>query len=227
MKNPIIGSFVIVAALLTPQLVQAQGTTYMSDLGQSSVGSNPIGSDSWFTAGFFTGNNPNGYTLNSIQLPMTGATDNPSGFTVMIYTWGAGLVFNNPGTILGTLNGPSDPETAGIYTYTPASSLTLLPGINYFIVLTASTTIATGAYEWSFANSPSIITYAPVGGWREALGPAANQFQSSDGSSWNYNYPTSQHGWQYAINATAIPEPSPVSLLFLGTGILFYVRHRK
>jgi hypothetical protein len=215
---------IVAVTLLSPQIVQAQGTTYMSDLAQSSSGSNPIGSDSWFATGFSTGTNPSGYMLNSIQLPMTGATGSPSGFTVMIYTTGSGgEVYINPGTIVGTLNGSSDPETAGIYTYIPASSLTLLPRINYFIVLTAGTTVSTGAYEWSFCNS---FSFNPVGGWHEASGPAGAEFQSSNGSSWDTGS-ASVHGWQFAINATAIPEPSPVSLLFLGTGILFYARRRK
>jgi hypothetical protein len=231
--NKLMKTIILIFAIgaLAAQTVQAQGTTYMSDLAQSSSGSNPIGSDSWFATGFGIGNNANGYTLNSIQLPMTGATGNPSGLTVMIYallSGGAGSngrgVYNSPGTILGTLNGSSDPETGGIYTYTPASSLTLLPGIAYFIVLTSGTTVATGAYEWSFCNSFSFNT---VGGWGEAIGPAGAEFQSSDGSSWSYSYPTSGHAWQFAINATAVPEPSPVSLIFLGSGILLYVSRRK
>jgi hypothetical protein len=225
MKNPIIGSFVIVAALLfAPQFVQAQGAiTYISNLGYTSGGSSPIGSDSWLAAGFSTGTNPGGYTLNSIQLSMTDATGNPSGFTVMIYKLAAGaIVYESPGSLLTTLNGSSDPETAGIYTYTPASSLTLLPAV-YYIVLTAGTTVATGAYEWS--STPS-TAYNPVDGWFEAIGPAGNQSQSSDGSSWDSGAATA-HDWRLAINATAIPEPSPVSLLFLGIGILFYVRRRK
>jgi hypothetical protein len=214
---------IFAVGVVAAQNIKAQGTTYMSDLAQSSSGSNPIGSDSWFATGIFTGNNPSGYTLNSVQLPMTGASGNPSGLTVMIYKLAPGmLVYNNPGTLFATLNGSSDPEIAGIYTYTPASSLTLLPAV-YFIVLTAGTTVATGAYEWSFANSFSFNT---VGGWGEAIGPAGAEFQSSDGSSWNNVYPTSHRAWQFAINATAIPEPSPVSLILLGTGILFYVRRK-
>src|SRR5476649_23015 len=95
------GIIILMTALLCPQTIEAQGEiTYMSDLGISSVGSNPIGSDSWFATGFFTGTNPGGYMLNSVQLPMTAATGNPSGFTVMIYTTGSGgEVYISPGTI--------------------------------------------------------------------------------------------------------------------------------
>jgi hypothetical protein len=63
-------------------------TAYLSNLGQSSTGSLAVGSDSWLAASFGTGTNEGGYELNSIQLAMTDASGNPSGFTVMIYTNG-------------------------------------------------------------------------------------------------------------------------------------------
>src|SRR5271167_2904240 len=49
----------------------------------------------------------------------------------------------------------SNPTTAGIYTYTPASSFSLLPGTGYFIVLTAATSVANGPYDWSHAGTYS------------------------------------------------------------------------
>jgi len=215
---------IFAVGVVAAQNIKAQGTTYMSDLAQSSSGSNPIGSDSWFATGFSTGTNPGGYTLNSIQLSMTDATGNPSGFTVMLYApHNSGSGVPVPGIILDTLNGSANPATSGTYTYTPASSITLSPNTAYFLGITAGTTVATGAYEWS--STPS-TAYNPVDGWFEAIGPAGNQSQSSDGSSWDSGAATA-HDWRLAINATAIPEPSPVSLLFLGIGILFYVRRRK
>src|ERR1035438_4209949 len=132
--------------LVATKIVEAQGTTYLSNLGDSSTGSSSIGSDSWLAADVSTGNNIGGYTFNSIQLALTDASDNPSGFTVMVYgqdnsVHGSIL----PGSSLGTLTGSLSPVTGGIYTYTTASSLTLLPRTDYFIVLTAGTAIANGA----------------------------------------------------------------------------------
>jgi hypothetical protein len=203
MKSIIIGGVVVVAvALLAPTIVQAQGTTYLSNLGQLSIGSHAVASDSWLAADFFTGNNADGYMLNSVQLGMTDASGNPNGFTIMIYA------NSNPDTILpgsslGTLSGSADPVTAGTYTYAPVSNLTLSPNADYFIVLTAETAVANGAYDWSRTDTDS---YNPNGGWS---GERGIFFTSSNGLNWNLSSPYAQ----YAINATPIPEPSSLSLL--------------
>ncbi len=125
MKNVIIMVSVI---LLTQQITQAQGTIYLSNLGQPSAGSLAVGSDSWVAAMFQTGANAGGYVLNSVQLGMADASGNPSGFTVMIYANIVPPIGIFPGNSLGTLTDSLNPVTSGIYTYTPRSSLTLLPG---------------------------------------------------------------------------------------------------
>jgi len=160
MKKLIIGS-IFAIALLSPQFVQAQGViTYVSSLSETSTGNSSVGNNSWLATNFRTGNNASGYMLNSVQLAMTDASGNPSGFTALIYSAisGAGI---NPGSSLGILTGSLNPATGGIFTYT-ASNLTLSPSTDYFIVLTAGTTIANGAYEWSITS-----TFAPSlsGGW--------------------------------------------------------------
>lgn len=218
MKKIIINGVITFAvALVAPQIVQAQGTmTYLSNLDQASAGSLAVGSDSWLAAGFKTGNNASGYLLDSIQLGMTDASGNPSGFTVMLYRPAAGgpLV---PGSSLDTLNGSLNPVTAGTYTYTSASSFTLLPNREYYIVLTAGTAVANGAYEWGYAGANS---YNPSDGWNSQGG----NWTSSNGSipSWN-----STSGFpQFAINAIAIPEPGVPGLLGLG-GLAFLWHRRK
>ena len=163
-------------ALLAPQILQAQGTTYLSNLDQSSVGSLAVGSDSWVAGIFDTGNNAGGYVLNSIQLDMANAVGNPSGFEVRIYAASGGAL---PVILLGTLNGSLDPVTAGIYTYTPAATITLLPNGPYDIVITAGTAVADGAYEWSYA---AMNSYNPSGGWYTLPGGGAGAWTSSNGS---------------------------------------------
>jgi hypothetical protein len=144
---------------------------------------------------------------------MADESGNPSDFTVVLYsatTEDAIL----PGSNLGSLSGSLDPSTAAIYTYIPGSSLTLSPSTDYFIVLTAGTTVANGAYEWSHAGTYS---YNQSSGWNTF----ANAFYSSDGSSW---VSTSSIDLQFAITATPVPEPSSSLLLLLGSGVLIYVR---
>ena len=205
-----------VVGLLTQRVTQAQGTlTYLSNLGQPSSGSDIVGSNSWLFTTFRVGTNPNGYVLNSIQLEMTDASGTPSGFTVMLYGQA-----NNPfggfiGSSLGTLSGSTNPSTAGIYTYTDDSNLILSPHATYYIVLTAGTAVANGAYDWSLAGANS---YNPSDGWNSLGGDLQT---SSNGSSWSS---PASYDPQYAINATAIPEPSPSWLVLLGSGIFIYVR---
>jgi hypothetical protein len=212
MKRIISGIIVFVAGLFAPQILQAQGTIYVSNLG-ASAGSMAVGSNSWLSAGFATGFNADGYELNSVQLAMTDASGNPNGFTVMLYNQGQPTAIR-PGSSLGTLDGSTDPATTGIYTYTPASNITLSPNTYYFIVLTAGTAVANGAYEWNESTSHSVN-----GGWGELNGIG----HSSDGLSWGggttSNYP------QFAINVTDIPESGVLGLFALGG--LCFLRHRR
>ena len=211
MKKLIIdGTIVLTVALLSPQVTQAQGTTYISNLGQYTDGSLTVGSDSWVGNEFVVGNNAGGYVLNSVQLQMATAAGNPSGFSVMIYQNYAGPIpgyigFHIPPNIITTLVGPSNPSTAGIYTYTPPASLTLTRGYIDSIVLTSGTTVADGSYSWS----EGIPLYYGLNGWYSADAIA----QSSDGgSTWSDSFSYSIYP-QFAINATAIPEPGVSGLL--------------
>jgi hypothetical protein len=218
-KTIVSGIIASVFGLLAPQIIQAQGTTYLSNLEQPSAGSFAAGSNSWLAATFGTGTNAGGYVINSIQLAMSNASGNPSGFQVRVYAAAGGGGY--PGTLLGTLNGSLDPVTAGIYTYTPTATLTLPISGPYDIVLTAGTAVGNGAYEWSVAGMNS---YNPSGGWNTLGGTAGGVLTSSNGSpsSWILNgsaFP------QFAIDATAVPEPGVLSLFVLGGFLL--VRHRR
>ena len=222
MRNIILSGIIAsVFGPLAPQIIQAQGTTYLSNLDQSSVGSVAVRSDSWLAGIFNTGTNySGGYVLNSIQLAMANASGNPSGFQVMLYASTGGSQL--PRTLLATLDGSLNPVTSGIYTYTPDTTLTLLPNGAYDIVLTAGTAVANGAYEWSYAD---INSYNPSGGWHALPDGLAGVWTSSNGSPpWT---PNESAFPQFAIDATAVPEPSTTALAALsGAGLLLF-RRRK
>ena len=210
MKGLIISSILLFGVgLSAPRLVQAQGTLSLSNLGMTSTGSAPVGSDSWLGMDFRTGTNAGGYLLNSVELALGNASGNPSGFTAMIYQGTDFPIGASLGRSIGTLNGSLDPVTAGIYTYSPISDLTRSPGTEYFLVITAGTPVANGAYNWSYTD-----TFPPTqtGGW---LG--GSYFVSSQHGTYA-NGGFRGHYAQFAIYATdiAVPEPSTVSLLVLG-----------
>jgi hypothetical protein len=220
MKKLISSSVIVFAvAFLAPQIAPAQGTiTYLSNLGQPSTGSLAVGSNSWLAAGFVTGSNTGAYLLDSIQLALPDASGNPSNFTAMIYT-GGGFTGIFPVSSLGTLDGSLSPVSSGVYTYTDDSNITLSPNGYYFIVLTGGTAVANGAYEWSLTDTYS---YNPSGGWGVLSneGQVAAYYKSSQGTSWIGQFADIQ----FAINATAIPEPSSEILLGLGGVFLGLVR---
>jgi hypothetical protein len=162
MKKLIISAVITLALALALHSTQAQGTmTYLSNLGQTSVGSLPIGSNSWYATYLITGTNAGGYLLDSVQLGMADASGNPSNFTVMLYSAYVGPAVL-PGTNLCTLDGTLNPTTAGVYTFTDVSNLMLSPRTTYFLVLTAGTAVADGAYDWSYIGN---YAYAQNGGW--------------------------------------------------------------
>ena len=202
--------------MLQSAQAQAQGTLYLSTLSPTPTGSVAAGSDSWLAAGFGTGSNPGGYVLNSVQLAMTDAWGDSAGFTVMIYSEGNSLGGIIPGVNLGTLDGPSNPNTAGTYDYITSSSLLLSPTTAYFIVITSSTSVVNGPYNWNESAYPPSVN---VWGTDNAV------LRSINGTSgWS---PTPYLGIaQFAIYATPAPEPGVLGLFALG-GLFAAFQRRK
>jgi hypothetical protein len=207
MKKTMFITLVLTAELFAPSFVQAQGTLYVSNLGQTPAGSASIGSDSWIAQSFgILATDPNTYILNSIQLLMNPASGNPNGFSVSIYS------SLNPINNLGNLSGP-DPSAGGVFTYT-ASGITLSSG-NYAVVVTAATPVAQGAYGWSAANGVT-----QDGTWYINDGYST----SADGLSWTGH--VRQNVFQLAIYATEVPEPATYALTGVGLAALSFWRRK-
>jgi hypothetical protein len=94
------------------------------------------------------------------------------------------------------------------------NSNSLFQRSQYVIVLTAGTAVADGAYDWSVANG----SYDTSGNWNPA-----GRFSSSNGYSWAV---IPGGVFQFAIDATAVPEPCVLALSGLG-GLLFLWHRRK
>ena len=196
-------------ALVLPQRMPAHGTIYLSNLSQPSRGREAVASDSWFAGIIRTGTNSDGYGLNSIQLLMDSASGSPSGFDVMLYGANGTL----PGNGLGNLIG-SDPAAGGLFNYT-GSGILLSPSTLYVIVLTAASSRAQGSYHWSLADAP---TFSSIEGWFLGSG----YYSSSDGLSWAFTRP---FPFQFAVDATVVPEPESWLLVLLGLAGLRLWRH--
>jgi hypothetical protein len=216
-KTIVVGILILALGALTPPYAQAQGTLYLSSLSPTSTGSVAVGSDSWLAAGVYTGNNAGGYSLNSIQLGLTDATGNPSGFGVMLYSEAQGTGSILPGSSLGTLTGSSDPGTVGTYIYTAPSGLSLSPATVYFIVITSGTKVSNGSYNWSESAYPPGVS---------AWGLGINGIDTSNNGTSDWS-PTPYLGIaQFAIYATPAPEPGVLGLFALG-GLLVAFQRRK
>jgi len=196
-------SIIILVAAIAPEMIWAQGVTYVSNLGAVSNGSQPIGSNSWFAAPFRTGTNGGGYQINSIHLLMDQPSGNPGGFSLSLYD----LSGNVPGNSVGMLAG-LEPASPGVFTFS-SLGIVLPPSGYYFIVATADRTVSEGAYMWKTESGAGTFYNS---GW--ILG--AGLYSSNDGFDWTINRVSV---FQFAINATAVPEPSSL-LLFFG-GLLF------
>jgi hypothetical protein len=214
MRSTMLTVVPVIGLLLLPLKAQSQGTLYVSNLGQTPTGSAAIGSDSWIAQQFVTGSNPDGYTLNTIQLLLNAASGNPSGFTVSVYSFNFNNGNSEPGGNLVTLSG-SDPVAGGIFAYTDSGPV-LSPYTSYFIVLTATTPLAQGAYDWSAVNGYTINNYWEI---------YPNYYSSADGSSWT-GHPRG-NVFQMAIYATAIPEPAMLALAGLGLATLSFLRRKR
>ncbi|MGH7990209.1 MAG: choice-of-anchor R domain-containing protein, partial [Limisphaerales bacterium] len=199
--------------LFTCRTIQAQGTTYVSNLDQTPTGSAEIGSDSWIAQEFDTlTTDPNTYILNSVQLLLNPASGSPSEFSVQIYS---SPLNDAPQQNLGNLSGSADPSAGGLFTYT-ASGITLSPDMAYFVVVTAATPVAQGAYVWSAANS-----FTRTGNW--TIDDV--YYSSANGSSWTETI--RQDVFQMAIYATPVPEPETVALFGVGLVALSFWRFRQ
>ena len=208
------GFIVVMVAMLARYSVWSQGTIFVSNLGQPSAGSLTVGSDSWLAAVYWHGKQSRRICARFRAVGHDASlrvSQRFHGDALFSGRWRSSSSWKQP-------RHPdcfvSDPMAGGLYTYT-ASGLTLSPETDYFIVLTAGTRLASGAYAWSFENTS---TGSSSGGW----GTDLPTLQSSDGLTWGsrpFDYP------QFALSATAVPEPETLYLLGL-PGLLFIAWRR-
>lgn len=209
MKKQLVGTLFVMVGLFSETTMHGQGT-YVSNLGSPTTGSLSVASNAWLATWFRTGSATEGYSLDSIQISMATPSGTPDGFTVMLWDF-------NLDRSIATLAGPN-PSTSGVFTYT-ATALTLAPSTVYWFAVKAATPLSVGAFRWDHAAARNDTP--GIDGWLQG---AAYQ-TSLDGIDWDRS--TQVGNLKFAVTATAIPEPSAMSLILLGGGALIYARRRK
>jgi hypothetical protein len=187
--------------------LRAQGTLYLSNLGDASgngtfIHSEEASSVHWLAAGFETGEDADGYTLDSVQVLMDNGEPGLVSFNISIYTDDAA----QPGTDLEALSGSPTPYIAGTYTYT-SSGITLSPSTSYWIVMSPFS-----SYGWDFTELTNSIS---SDGWNNT----EISYDSTDqGSTWN---DLSGELLQFGVDAQPAPEPSILALLVIGAACAY------
>jgi len=202
---------IVMAAVFCPLFeAHAQGTLYYSGSGSPVNGETPVDSTSFAGQVFETGNNPGGYELNSVQLPMGDASGSPAGFSLSLYTQGNSA----PSQYLGTLTGSSNPSAAEIYSYT-TTGIYLAPSTEYCFVASAATPYPNGVFYWVDLTGAEFS----IDGWKN-LGEA----RSSNGINWTED---GRVAFASDIYATAVPEPSIRLLLSFEGIVIMFSKMRK
>lgn len=213
--KPNIFHLMAVCFVVTANEANAQGTLYLSNLGEAVYGGETPSTNLWFAHAFTTGVNSGGYSLDAVQLLINFGSPLATSFTVSVR--GNSGTGSGPGAQMGVLSGPV-PTTNGVFSYS-AANISLAPVTTYWVAVTADNPDRIGT-RWSDTTSTN---YASIGGWQLATD---NGMVSLDGINWSARAGTSPS--QFAITATAIPEPSVVALFFLGGGWLAWAfRGRK
>jgi hypothetical protein len=197
----------ITGALVAATNASAQGAVHSSNLQHPTIGSLSVGSDAWFAVWFETGSVPGGYVLDSIELSMDAPSGSPSGFGVMLWDFAQDRS-------IAELSGP-DPLTGGVFGYA-SSGFVLSPSTVYWVAVTSATAVADGAFNWNYKSSGFVYT----NGW--TLGGVYNS--STDGLEWSRTQTVGS--FQFAANATPIPEPSVLALAGV-VGLWFGIRFWK
>ncbi len=175
----------MMALLLPATIGRAQVTT--SNLGAGISWFYEVKSDNWVGQAFTT--DANSYTLDSVTLNMGTATTTGGLFSVGIYSNSLG----NPGTLLKTLTGSTNPASDSNYTFT-SSGLSLTANNTYHVVASVSSGLAN--YSWQNTSDTT-----ETGPW---VFPNYITLSTNQGGGW------AQGGTNMimSVSATPIPEPS-------------------
>ncbi len=113
---------------------------------------------------FTTGNATNGYSLNGVTIQFNAKNGSPADIVVAIHAADTSNSLNPAATATATLSG-SDPDTAGLYTYTCSTNCDLAKETTYFVVLSAPSSPNNGYYRSRLTTSDDETPHPSGSGW--------------------------------------------------------------
>ena len=139
----------------------------VSNLDQTKDSVAYVGRDLWgnssSAAGFTTGSNSGGYTLQSVTVKMENTVGSPTGLTVAIHASSGG---NPAASATYTLTGPNPPLPNAQNTYSCVGTCSLDAGAEYFLVLSATAPSTGDNYYIVETTNSNNETNTPAGaGW--------------------------------------------------------------
>lgn len=168
-------------------------------------GASGISSDTELLANAFTTPSTipaNVAVLESIELRL-GSSSGSQTATISLWTDSAG----SPGTPLGGpgFNSQSVSGPEATYSFTPTATFLFDPSTTYWVVLQIDS-VEEGEIDWGYTfpgQDPGSVAGASING---------DAYSSNSGASWS----PASGPYLFAVNGTAIPEPSSVTLTLTG-----------
>ena len=128
---------------------------------------------------FTTGSEPKGYLLSRIALDFDAKAGSPGAITVALHAADTANSSNPAATAQATLSG-SNPDTAGLYTYTCSTGCGLERDSDYFIVVSAPSAATGAGYHPHMTDGDAEIKHPSTNGWS-----IENTGRKHNGSSWS------------------------------------------
>lgn len=210
MKIPTPGSlaFAALACLLLPHSLKAD--IMVSNLGQPTSGSSPLEFGFWFGNRFVTDSSAASFTLEHVVLDLGSSMNSSGNFFAAIYSDSSG----QPGILLETLSGTTNPSTPGNHTFT-SNALGLSANTSYWIV--AGVSSGAGSYSWNLAASNS-----STGPW-SIPATETHIYSFNQGGLWQPAQPGFPR--KFSVSAAAVPEPSIFGIAAVAP-VLLFIRRR-
>ena len=136
------------------------------------------GSHEKYATAFTTGGQTHGYTLEAVTLDFAAKSSSPGDISVALHAASG----SNPATNASATLSGSDPDAAGLQTYTcSGSGCDLSASTTYFIVTSVPTGAAGGSYNQRNTASDSESVQSPATGWTIAN---AGRYKAGPLTSW-------------------------------------------